>query len=46
MKDMLKYHLELSNLENKFNLNNFGNLKSILMIENIVCQLTNAYGIA
>jgi len=36
MKYMLKYHLELNNLENKFNLNNFGYLKFILMIENMV----------
>jgi len=38
---MSKYYLELSNLENKFNLNNFGYLKFILMIENIVYQFTN-----
>jgi len=36
MTDMLKYDLELNNLENKFNLNDFGYLKLILMIENVV----------
>jgi len=36
MKNILKYHLELNHLENKFNLNDFGYLKFILMIENMV----------
>jgi len=33
---MLKYYLELNNLENKFDLNNFGYLKFILRLDNML----------
>jgi len=39
---MSKYLLELNNFKNKFALNNFGYLKWILIIENIVHQFKNS----
>jgi len=40
-EDMLKYYLELNNLKNKFNLINFGYLKFILFMENMIHHFTN-----
>jgi len=37
----LKFYLEFNNFKNKFNLNCFGYLKFILMIENTIYQLKN-----
>jgi len=46
LEHMLKYYLELNNLKNELNLNNFGYLKSILMIENIAYHLPNTSSIS